>query len=65
MSGRHTHRKDKNMTLEESRLEKIEELIQELKKTSSTTKRQEQIQALEWLVYDKYLQLDLQKHCCR
>ena len=53
------------MTLEEKRLEKIEELIEELKKTSSTTKRQEQIQALEWLVYDKYLQLDLQKHCCR
>lgn len=51
------------MTLEEKRLEKLETLLEELKKQSKTnTAKQEQANALEWLIKDKYLQLDLQKH---
>ena len=51
------------MTLEEKRLEKLETLLEELKKQSKTnTTKQEQATALEWLIKDKYLQIDLQKH---
>lgn len=51
------------MTLEEKRLEKLETLLEELKKQSKTnTAKQEQANALEWLIKDKYLQIDLQKH---
>lgn len=51
------------MTLEEKRLEKLETLLEELKKQSKTnTTKQEQANALEWLIKDKYLQIDLQKH---
>lgn len=65
MSGRHSHRKDKNMTLEEKRLEKLEELVEELKTQGRTSeKKKEQASLLEWLINDKYLQIDLQKHDC-
>ena len=51
------------MTLEEKRLEKLETLLEELKKQSKTnTTKQEQANDLEWLIKDKYLQIDLQKH---
>lgn len=54
------------MTLEEKRLEKLEELVEELKVQGRTSeKKKEQASLLEWLINDKYLQLDLQKHCCR
>ena len=53
------------MTLEEKRLEKLEELVEELKTQGRTSeKKKEQAILLEWLINDKYLQIDLQKHDC-
>lgn len=53
------------MTLEEKRLEKLEELVKELKAQGKTSeKKKEQASLLEWLINDKYLQIDLQKHDC-
>lgn len=53
------------MTLEEKRLEKLEELVEELKTQGRTSeKKKEQATLLEWLINDKYLQIDLQKHDC-
>ena len=54
------------MTLEEKRLEKLEELVKELKAQGKTSeKKKEQASLLEWLINDKYLQIDLQKHHCQ